>query len=117
MHIYKEEAEKVQHRSGLNIINISSDDNKTFMTIKLDWPFTLGNTFFYSTLFQCYYEYDIMVPGWDFSFCFLGLSIYIRHNKDEALRLFEQWTEDIKNADVTTDFKTMDDFLKEHSDE
>ena len=64
-----------------------------------DWAQLFGKWNWISyTLFTIDFENDRMTHGYEFRFILLGLGVMVRYNTDEALKLFEKWKNEAKEA-------------------
>lgn len=92
--------------SPLKHFGISSDDGSRFITFSFYNPFSL-----HACLIDLSFEIDKIFPGFEFSFSFIFLHIFYRHNKPEAMKTFDEFEKNIKEGKMET--YSLEDVLVE----
>lgn len=86
------------------LLTISSNDGMTFISFSFFNPFRVffeRNQSYYSGNFiEISSEIDIVIPGFEFTLCFLGFHIFFRHNKKEAQKIFDEFNKQIEAIQI-----------------
>ena len=96
---------KIHDYPSNSLLTISSNNGMTFLTFSffnIFDIFTSEKKSYYSGNFlELSFMVDIVIPGYEFTFCFLGFQIFFRHNKKSAQAVFEDFNkqvEEIRNG-------------------
>lgn len=61
-----------------------------------EWKQIIGKWNWYTfTFIEIYFENDKFTKGYEFQFMLLGLGVRIRYNTEDALKLFDEWGDEI----------------------
>ncbi|OQB32268.1 MAG: hypothetical protein BWY08_00025 [Bacteroidetes bacterium ADurb.Bin174] len=73
-----------------NLIEIISDDNRSFMTINFNPVLIIGLNTFYLNIINLSFMKDVCIPGFEFNITLPLISIFFRKNYPASDEFFEE---------------------------